>query len=92
MAVYISNSPIHRGRRSAPIKVQTVLGYVLDAAREGCVVDWARLFEEIGLTQDIVASIQAAILKVGSKDKLKPIKEELPEEAVGKFMELYLEL
>ncbi|PWA70601.1 DNA helicase, ATP-dependent, RecQ type [Artemisia annua] len=66
--------------RSAPIKVQTVLGYVLDAAREGCVVDWARLFKELGLTQEIVASIQAAILKVGSKDKLKPIKEELPEE------------
>nr|GEU50162.1 DNA helicase, ATP-dependent, RecQ type [Tanacetum cinerariifolium] len=72
----IANAP----GRSAPIKVQTVLGYVLDAAREGCVVDWARLFEEIGLTQEIVASIQAAILKVGSKDKLKPIKEELPEE------------
>ncbi|PWA58547.1 DNA helicase, ATP-dependent, RecQ type [Artemisia annua] len=66
--------------RSAPIKVQTVLGYVLDAAREGCVVDWDRLFKELGLTQEIVASIQAAILKVGSKDKLKPIKEELPEE------------
>ncbi|XP_024974634.1 uncharacterized protein LOC112512745 isoform X2 [Cynara cardunculus var. scolymus] len=66
--------------RSAPIKVNTVLGYVLDAAREGCVVDWTRLFNEIGLTQEIAANIQAAILKVGSKDKLKPIKEELPEE------------
>ncbi|KVI03754.1 hypothetical protein Ccrd_017930, partial [Cynara cardunculus var. scolymus] len=65
---------------SAPIKVNTVLGYVLDAAREGCVVDWTRLFNEIGLTQEIAANIQAAILKVGSKDKLKPIKEELPEE------------
>lgn len=66
--------------RSAPIKVNTVLGYVLDAAREGCVVDWNRLFNEIGMTQEIAANIQAAILKVGSKDKLKPIKEELPEE------------
>ncbi|KAK9057500.1 hypothetical protein SSX86_022336 [Deinandra increscens subsp. villosa] len=66
--------------RSAPIKVQTVLGYVLDAAREGCVVDWARLFKEIGLTRKIAAEIQTAISKVGSKDKLKPIKDELPEE------------
>ena len=32
------------------------------------------------MTQEIAAKIQAAILKVGSKDKLKPIKEELPEE------------
>nr|XP_043610948.1 ATP-dependent DNA helicase RecQ-like [Erigeron canadensis] len=66
--------------RSAPIKVQTALGYVLDAAREGCFVDWPRLFKEIGLTQEIVALIQAAILKVGSNDKLKPIKDVLPEE------------
>ncbi|KAI3787971.1 hypothetical protein L2E82_00509 [Cichorium intybus] len=66
--------------RSAPIKVGTVLGYVLDAAREGCTVDWARLFNEIGITNEIAANIQAAVLKVGSKDKLKPIKDELPEE------------
>lgn len=50
-------------------------------------VDWARLFKELGLTQEIVASIQAAILKVGSKDKLKPIKEELPEEVNFKIVE-----
>ncbi|KAL8215133.1 hypothetical protein R6Q57_004582 [Mikania cordata] len=66
--------------RSAPIKVNTVLGYVLDAAQEGCLVDWPRLLKEIGLTRNIVAKIQVAILKVGSKDKLKPIKNELPEE------------
>ncbi|XP_071718043.1 uncharacterized protein [Rutidosis leptorrhynchoides] len=66
--------------RSAPIKVQTALAYVLDAAREGCVIDWPRLFKEIGLTKSIADSIDAAILKVGSKDKLKPIKEQLPEE------------
>lgn len=43
-------------------------------------VDWARLFEEVGMTREIFAQIQAAVLKVGSKDKLKPIKDELPEE------------
>ncbi|CAH1417998.1 unnamed protein product [Lactuca virosa] len=66
--------------RSAPIKVGTVLGYVLDAAREGCAVDWGRFFNEIGLTQQIAANVKAAVLKVGSKEKLKPIKDELPEE------------
>lgn len=66
--------------RSAPIKEQTVLGYILDAAREGCVIDWTRMFREIGLTDDILIQIEGAISKVGSKDKLKPIKDELPEE------------
>ncbi|XP_063942296.1 uncharacterized protein LOC108228115 isoform X2 [Daucus carota subsp. sativus] len=66
--------------RSAPIKEQTVVGYVLDAAREGCVMDWMRFSGEIGLTEDAFINIEAAILKVGSKDKLRPIKDELPEE------------
>ncbi|KAI3737868.1 hypothetical protein L2E82_27882 [Cichorium intybus] len=48
--------------RSAPIKVGTVLGYVLDAAREGCTIDWARLFNEIGITNEIAANIQATII------------------------------
>lgn len=39
-----------------------------------------RFSEEIGLTQEVFMNIQAAIMKVGSKDKLKPIKDELPEE------------
>lgn len=66
--------------RSAPIKVQTVVGYILDAARQGCAIDWMRFSEEIGLTQEAFINIQLAIMKVGSKDKLKPIKDELPEE------------
>ncbi|XP_074334088.1 uncharacterized protein LOC141671684 isoform X1 [Apium graveolens] len=66
--------------RTAPIKVQTVVGYILDAARQGCALDWMRFSEEIGLTQEAFMNIQVAIMKVGSKDKLKPIKDELPEE------------
>lgn len=66
--------------RSAPIKEQTVLGYILDAAQEGCTIDWTRFSEEIGLNREVYINIQVAISKVGSKDKLKPIKDELPEE------------
>ncbi|KAG5512705.1 hypothetical protein RHGRI_038886 [Rhododendron griersonianum] len=66
--------------RPAPIKEGTVAGYVIDAALEGYQIDWARLLEEMGLTCEISGHIQTAILKVGSKDKLKPIKDELPEE------------
>ncbi|XP_057483339.1 uncharacterized protein LOC130770070 isoform X2 [Actinidia eriantha] len=65
--------------RPAPVKEETIFGYILDAAQEGCAIDWSRLCQEIGLTCEIFTNIHAAISKVG-KDKLKPIKNELPEE------------
>ncbi|CAI9770713.1 unnamed protein product [Fraxinus pennsylvanica] len=65
--------------RAAPIKEQTVIGYVLEAAREGRTIAWTRFCEEIGLTQQIFSDIQDVVSKVG-KEKLKPIKTELPEE------------
>lgn len=71
----IANSPA----RSAPVKEQTILEYVLEAAREGYVLDWIRFSGEIGLTEDVRKCILAAVSKVG-KEKLKPIKNELPEE------------
>ncbi|OAY23976.1 ATP-dependent DNA helicase RecQ [Manihot esculenta] len=65
--------------RSASIKEQTVSEYLLDASQEGFEIDWIRFCREIGLTREIVVDIQGAISKVGSRDKLKPIKNELPE-------------
>ncbi|KAK9280366.1 hypothetical protein L1049_014055 [Liquidambar formosana] len=65
--------------RSAPIKEQTVLEYLLEAAQEGFAIDWTRLCDEAGMTHEMFSEIQGAISKVGSKDKLKPIKDELPE-------------
>jgi len=65
-----------------PIKEQTVIAYILDAAREGCEMDWSRFCREVGLTPDIATAIRLAISKVGSREKLKPIKEELPENVI----------
>ncbi|KAJ9698937.1 hypothetical protein PVL29_007822 [Vitis rotundifolia] len=65
--------------RSAPIKVQTVLEYLLGAAQEGFAIDWTRLCDEVGLTREMFSDIEAAITKVGSRDKLKPVKIESPE-------------
>lgn len=39
-----------------------------------------RLCDELGLTIEIFSAIKDAIVKVGSKEKLKPIKNELPED------------
>ncbi|KAK7290316.1 hypothetical protein RIF29_04638 [Crotalaria pallida] len=78
--------------RSAPIKEQTVAEYLLEAAQEGLPFDWTRFCEMIGLTKEIISEIQGAILKVGSIDKLKPIKNELPEDISYQHIKTYLAL
>lgn len=78
--------------RAAPIKEQTVISYVLEAARDGCEVNWVRFCEEIGLSVDLASQIGTAISKVGARDRLKPIKEELPENVSDKKKNLFLKL
>ncbi|KAJ4817025.1 ATP-dependent DNA helicase recQ [Rhynchospora pubera] len=82
----IANSP----GRPAPIKEQTVISYILDAARDGCEVRWARFCEEIGLSVDIALQIEMAISKVGARDRFKPIKEELPENVTYDMIKAFL--
>lgn len=57
----------------------------MEAAQEGFAIDWVRLRNEVGLTQKIMSDIQCAISKVGSREKLKPIKDELPEDVSFTF-------
>ncbi|KAF7816268.1 Werner syndrome ATP-dependent helicase isogeny [Senna tora] len=76
--------------RSAPIKEQTVADYLLEASREGLPFDWSRFCDMVGLTPEIISQIQAAIVKVGSKEKLKPIKMELPEDVSYLHIKTYL--
>lgn len=52
---------------------------MLGAAQEGFAIDWTRLCDEVGLTREMFSDIEAAITKVGSRDKLKPVKIESPE-------------
>ncbi|KGN53928.2 uncharacterized protein LOC101222028 [Cucumis sativus] len=66
--------------RLAPIKETTVFGYIVDAVQEGYEIDWTKFCDEIGLTCQIFSDIQSAVTKVGSAEKLKAIKDELPEE------------
>lgn len=46
-------------------------------------MDWSRFCREVGLTPDIATAIRLAISKVGSREKMKPIKEELPENVLS---------
>lgn len=61
------------------MKEQTIFEYILEAAREEYPVDWTRISDEIGLTHEIFTNIASVVSRVG-KEKLKPIKTELPEE------------
>jgi ATP-dependent DNA helicase RecQ len=61
-----------------PIEEQNVITDIRDAAQEGCEMDWGRFCMEVGLTP----RIPLAIVKVGSGDKLKPIKEELSDNLI----------
>lgn len=64
--------------RPAPIKQETVVEYILEAAREEYSINWVRFCEEIGLTKEIAEDIQGAVSKVG-RERLKSIKNELPD-------------
>lgn len=66
--------------RSAPIKEGTVVEYLLEAAHGGLQIEWTRLCGEVGLSREILSEIEGAISKVGSREKLKLIKDELPED------------
>lgn len=76
--------------KSAPIKEQTVISYILDAAQDGCEINWTRFCGEIGLTPEIVSQIRFIVAKIGSRDRLKPIKEELPETVSYEHIKAFL--
>ncbi|CAA7389197.1 unnamed protein product [Spirodela intermedia] len=76
--------------RSARIKERTVFEYILEAGRESYEINWARLCAEIGLTCEIISEIHHAIARVGSRERMKPIKEELPEEVTYDHIKAYL--
>ncbi|CAM0907620.1 unnamed protein product [Alopecurus aequalis] len=76
-------------RRAVPIKEQTVVTYILDAARAGCEMNWSRFCEETGLTHEIASQIRVAIAKVGSREKMKPIKDEVPENVTYDMIKTY---
>lgn len=76
--------------RSAAIKEQTVLSYLLEAIQEGLPTDWPRLCEEVELTREMFSNIRDAVTKVGSTDKLKPIKDELPENVSYAHIKIFL--
>ncbi|KAG9443392.1 hypothetical protein H6P81_014732 [Aristolochia fimbriata] len=76
--------------RAAPLKEATVAEYILEAAREGFSISWSRFFKETDCQFEILLEIQSAVAKVGSTERLKPIKEELPEHVSYMHIKAYL--
>ncbi|XP_072998258.1 uncharacterized protein [Typha latifolia] len=76
--------------RSVPIKEQTVISYVLEAARKGYEISWIRFCDSIELTLEKASQVRCAVTKAGSKDRLKPIKDELPENVTYEHIKTFL--
>lgn len=84
----IANLP----ERPVPIKESTVLDYILEVAKVGFEVNWVRFCKEAGFTYNIAKEIQVGISKAGSRDKLKPIKEQVPEFVTYSHIKILLTL
>ncbi|KAF6159994.1 hypothetical protein GIB67_033078 [Kingdonia uniflora] len=70
---------VNRPERPVPVTEQVVYEYVFEAAKEGFNIDWNKFCDEIGMTRLVRLKIHGAISKIGSRERLRPIKDELPE-------------
>lgn len=50
----------------------------MDCCRLGFELDWERFCDETGFSK-VVREVQAGVERAGARDKLKPIKEQVPE-------------
>ncbi|XP_059065394.1 uncharacterized protein LOC131036323 isoform X2 [Cryptomeria japonica] len=82
----IANLP----ERPAPVKDSTIIEYILEVAKAGYEINWMRFFKETGFTHKIAKEIRVGIDKAGSKEKLKPIKEQIPEFVSYTHIKTYL--
>ncbi|KAF6159724.1 hypothetical protein GIB67_029982 [Kingdonia uniflora] len=75
----------NRPERPVPVTEQVVYEYVFEAAKEGFNIDWNKFCDEIGMTRLVRLKIHGAISKIGSRERLRPIKDELPEYKLQKM-------
>lgn len=65
--------------RPKPIKEDTVIEYVCDCIKASYEVDWDRFCHDVGFTRKAAIEVRAAVEKAGSKELLRPIKDQAPE-------------
>eukprot|EP00250_Pteridium_aquilinum_P034051 c6940_g1_i1 orf=115-2973(+) len=76
--------------RPRPIKDDTVADYIMDCYRLGYELDWERFCTETGFSKEIVTEVQAGVERAGARDKLKPIKEQVPEHVSYLHIKIFL--
>ncbi|KAJ7514132.1 hypothetical protein O6H91_23G029400 [Diphasiastrum complanatum] len=76
--------------RPKPIKEDTVVEYIFDCIRAGYEIDWDRFCRETDYAMEVANEIKVAVQKTGSKELLKPIKENLPESVSYRHIKMYL--
>lgn len=75
--------------RPKPIKEETVADYIMDCCKLGYKLDWQRFSDETGFSK-VVKEVEAGVERAGVVDRLKPIKEQVPEHVSYLHIKLYL--
>jgi hypothetical protein len=65
--------------RPKPIKEDTVIEYISECVKAGYEVDWERFCHDADFTVKKALEVEAAVLRAGSTEFLKPIKEQSAE-------------
>ncbi len=65
--------------RPKPIKEDTVIEYISECVKAGYEVDWERFCHDADFTAKKALEVEAAVLRAGSTEFLKPIKEQSAE-------------
>lgn len=76
--------------RPKPIKEETVAEYIMECSKLGYALDWKRFSNECGFSKVTAKEVQVGIERAGSKDKLKPIKEQVPDHVSYMHIKIYL--
>ena len=70
--------------RPKPVKEETIADYIMQCCRLEYQLDWERFCSETGF-DEVVNEVQSGVEMAGCRDKLKQIKEQVPEHVSYSF-------
>jgi ATP-dependent DNA helicase RecQ len=76
--------------RPKPIKEDTVIEYISECVKAGYEVDWERFCHDADFTAKKALEVEVAVLRAGSTEFLKPIKEQSAEFVTYRDIKIYL--
>ncbi|MCO5604622.1 hypothetical protein L7F22_058791 [Adiantum nelumboides] len=75
--------------RPKPLKEETVAEYIVECCRFGFELNWQRFSKETGFDK-VFKEVRAGVERAGNRDRLKPIKEQVPEHVSYLHIKIFL--